>query len=305
MVLKQYYLGCLAHASYLIADTGTGTAIVVDPQRDIDQYLQDATQHGCHIKYVFLTHFHADFLAGHIELRDRLGATICLGAQAQAEFAFTPFAHGETLTCGQVRLQILATPGHTPEAIAILVYDLQQDAEHPYAVLTGDTLFIGDVGRPDLMASVGVAPADLAGMLYDSLHQHLLTLPDATLVYPAHGAGSMCGKNLSTDTVSTIGAQRQWNYALQPMSKEAFIRLVTSDQPEVPAYFAYDAMLNRRERPTLTDVLHHVLMPLTLDDVVRQMNSGAQVVDVRDPEAFETAYLVGCIHVGLQGNFAT
>jgi hydroxyacylglutathione hydrolase len=305
MVVKQYYLGCLAHASYLIADTGTGTAIVVDPQRDIDQYLQDATQHGCHIKYVFLTHFHADFLAGHIELRDRLGATICLGAQAQAEFAFTPFAHGETLTCGQVRLQILATPGHTPEAIAILVYDLQQDAEHPYAVLTGDTLFIGDVGRPDLMASVGVAPADLAGMLYDSLHQHLLTLPDATLVYPAHGAGSMCGKNLSTDTVSTIGAQRQWNYALQPMSKEAFIRLVTSDQPEVPAYFAYDAMLNRRERPTLTDVLHHVLMPLTLDDVVRQMNSGAQVVDVRDPEAFETAYLVGSMNVGLQGNFAT
>ena len=305
MWLKQYYLGCLAHASYLIADTATGTAIVVDPQRDIDQYLQDATQHGYHIKYVFLTHFHADFLAGHIELRDRLGATICLGAQAQAEFAFTPFAHGETLTCGQVRLQILATPGHTPDAISILVYDLQQDAEHPYAVLTGDTLFIGDVGRPDLMASVGVAPADLAGMLYDSLHQHLLTLPDATLVYPAHGAGSMCGKNLSTDTVSTIGAQRQWNYALQPMSKEAFILLVTSDQPEVPGYFAYDAMLNRRERPTLTDVLHHGLLPLTLDDVLRQMNSGAQVVDVRDPEAFETASLVGSINVGLQGNFAT
>lgn len=305
MLLKQYYLGCLAHASYLIADEETGTAIVVDPQRDIDQYLHDATQHGWHIAYVFLTHFHADFLAGHIELRDRVGATICLGARAQAEFAFTPLAHGDTLTCGHVRLKILETPGHTPEAISILVYDLQQDAAHPYAVLTGDTLFIGDVGRPDLMASVGVSPTALAGMLYDSLHQHLLTLPDATLVYPAHGAGSMCGKNLSTDTVSTLGTQRQLNYALQPMSKDAFIRLVTSDQPEAPSYFAYDAMLNRRERPTLTHMLQHGLTPLRLDDVVRQMNIGAQVVDVRDPEAFETAHLTGSVTIGLQGNFAT
>jgi len=194
MIFHQFYLNCLAHASYVIGDEETGIAAVVDPQRDVERYLAYAREHGLHIAHVFLTHFHADFLAGHIELRDRCGATICLGAQAQAEFAFTPFAHGETLTCGQVRLQILATPGHTPEAIAILVYDLQQDAEHPYAVLTGDTLFIGDVGRPDLMASVGVAPADLAGMLYDSLHQHLLTLPDATLVYPAQGEARCVGK---------------------------------------------------------------------------------------------------------------
>jgi hydroxyacylglutathione hydrolase len=305
MLLKQYYLGCLAHASYLIADEATGTAIVVDPQRDIEQYLQDTAQHGWHIKYVFLTHFHADFLAGHIELRERVGATICLGARAQADFAFTPFAHGDTLTCGHVRLKILETPGHTPEAISILVYDLQQDAEHPHAVLTGDTLFIGDVGRPDLMASVGMTPVDLAGMLYDSLHQHLLTLPDETLVYPAHGAGSMCGKNLSTDTFSTLGVQRRFNYALQPMSKEEFIKLVTADQPEAPAYFAYDAMLNRRERPTLTDTLQHELVPLTLDNVLRQMNTGAQVVDVRNAEAFETAYLAGSMHIGLDGSFAT
>jgi glyoxylase-like metal-dependent hydrolase (beta-lactamase superfamily II)/rhodanese-related sulfurtransferase len=305
MLLKQYYLGCLAHASYLIADETTGIAIVVDPQRDIEQYLHDTAQHGWHIQYVFLTHFHADFLAGHIELRERVGAAICLGARAQAEFAFTPFAHGDTLTCGQVQLKILETPGHTPEAISILVYDLQQDATRPHAVLTGDTLFIGDVGRPDLMASVGIAPTALAGMLYDSLHQHLLTLPDETLVYPAHGAGSMCGKNLSTDTFSTLGVQRQWNYALQPMSKEAFIQLVTADQPEAPAYFAYDAMLNRRERLTLTDTLQQELRPLTLDDVLRRMNTGAQVVDVRDPEAFETAYLTGSVNIGLQGNFAT
>jgi glyoxylase-like metal-dependent hydrolase (beta-lactamase superfamily II)/rhodanese-related sulfurtransferase len=305
MLLKQYYLGCLAHASYLIADEATGTAVVVDPQRDIEQYLQDTAQHGWHIKYVFLTHFHADFLAGQIELRERVGATICLGARARADFAFAPFAHGDTLTCGHMRLTILETPGHTPEAISILVYDLQQDAEHPHAVLTGDTLFIGDVGRPDLMASVGMKPADLAGMLYDSLHQHLLTLPDETLVYPAHGAGSMCGKNLSTDTCSTLGVQRRFNYALQPMSKEAFIKLVTADQPEAPAYFAYDAMLNRRERPTLTDTLQHELVPLTLDNVLRQMNTGAQVVDVRNAEAFETAYLAGSMHIGLDGSFAT
>jgi hydroxyacylglutathione hydrolase len=305
MLLKQYYLGCLAHASYLIADEATGTAVVVDPQRDIDQYLHDTTSHGWHIDYVFLTHFHADFLAGHIELRERVGATICLGAQARADFAFTPFAHGETLTFGDVRLQVLETPGHTPEAISILVYDLQQDPEHPHAVLTGDTLFIGDVGRPDLMASVGISQTELAGMLYDSLHQHLLTLPDETLVYPAHGAGSMCGKNLSTDTVSTLGTQRRLNYALQPMHKDEFIRLVTTDQPEAPPYFAYDAMQNRRERPTLAQTLHRELIPLTLDDVLRLMNTGAQVLDVRAPEVFETAHLTGSVNIGLQGNFAT
>jgi glyoxylase-like metal-dependent hydrolase (beta-lactamase superfamily II) len=211
MLLKQYYLGCLAHASYLIADEQTGTAVVVDPQRDIEQYLDDVQRQRLHIRYVFLTHFHADFLAGHLELRDRVGATICLGARAEADYAFQPFHDGETLDLGQVRLQILETPGHTPEAISVLVYDLAQDAQRPHAVLTGDTLFIGDVGRPDLMASSGITADTLAGMLYDSLHQKLLLLPDATLVYPAHGAGSMCGRNLSTDTVSPLGVQKRYN----------------------------------------------------------------------------------------------
>lgn len=305
MWLKQYYLGCLAHASYLIADEASGTAVVVDPQRDIDQYLRDADQHQFHIDYVFLTHFHADFLAGHIELRDRLGATICLGAQAQADFDFRRFAQGDTLDFGRVRLEILETPGHTPEAISILVYDLDQHPEHPHAVLTGDTLFIGDVGRPDLMASVGRSSTELAGMLYDSLREKLLPLPDETLVYPAHGAGSMCGKNLSSDTFSTLGTQRLFNYALQPMSKDEFIALVTADQPEAPPYFSYDAMLNRRERPTLEQTLHQVLKPLTLDEVLRQMNAGAQVLDVRDAADFEAGYLHGSVNVGLQGNFAT
>jgi glyoxylase-like metal-dependent hydrolase (beta-lactamase superfamily II)/rhodanese-related sulfurtransferase len=305
MLLKQYYLGCLAHASYLIGDETTGTAVVVDPQRDIDQYLHDANQHQLHIDYVFLTHFHADFLAGHIELRDRVGATICLGAQAQADYDFRRFAQGDTLAFGQVRLQILETPGHTPEAISILVYDLAQSEHAPHAVLTGDTLFIGDVGRPDLMASVGISSTDLAGMLYDSLQQKLLPLPDETLVYPAHGAGSMCGKNLSSETFSTLGTQRRFNDALQLMSKSAFIDLVTADQPEAPSYFSYDAMLNRRERPTLDQTLEQVLKPLSLDEVIRQMNAGTQVLDVRDAAAFEAGHLHGSVNVGLQGNFAT
>ncbi|MDH3604784.1 MAG: MBL fold metallo-hydrolase, partial [Candidatus Tectomicrobia bacterium] len=241
MILKQYYLGCLAHASYVIADEETQTAVVVDPQRDIDQYLQDAEQWGVQIRHVFLTHFHADFLAGHLELRDRVGAHIYLGARAKAEYDFTPVKDGDVLEFGRLRLGVFETPGHTPEGISILVYDLEKDDHNPHAVLTGDTLFIGDVGRPDLLASIGVTADELAGMLYDSLHHKLLTLPDETLVYPAHGAGSMCGKNLSTETVSPLGNQRRYNYALQPMSEAEFKRLVTADQPEAPAYFVYDA----------------------------------------------------------------
>lgn len=305
MMLKQYYLGCLAHASYLIVDEETGTAVVVDPQRDIDQYLHDAAQQGAQIRHVFLTHFHADFLAGHLELRDRVGATIYLGARAQADYAFTPVKDDDVLEFGQVRLRILETPGHTPEAIAILVYDVRRDDRQPYAVLTGDTLFIGDVGRPDLMASIGISAVELAGMLYDSLHQKLLTLPDDTLVYPAHGAGSLCGRNLSTDTVSTMGVQRRYNYALQPMSKDAFIHLVTADQPEAPAYFAYDAMLNRRERPTLEQALARELTPLSPEAVLRLRNAGAQVVDVRDMADFAGAHLHGSLNISLSGAYAT
>jgi hydroxyacylglutathione hydrolase len=305
MMLKQYYLGCLAHASYLIGDEASRTAAVVDPQRDVDQYLEDAQRLGVQIRHVFLTHFHADFIAGHLELRNRAGAQIYLGARAQAEYAFMPLKDGDVLEFGTVRLKILETPGHTPEGISILVYDLAKDERHPQAVLTGDTLFIGDVGRPDLLASIGMSATELAGMLYDSLHHKLLTLPDDTLVYPAHGAGSMCGKHLSSETVSTIGVQRRYNYALQPMSKDAFIELVTADQPEAPAYFGYDAMLNRRERPTLEETLERGLRPLALDEVLRLQNAGAQMLDVRDAADFEGAHLVDSLNIGLGGKFAT
>ncbi len=197
MFLKQYYLGCLSHASYLIADEKTKIAAVVDPQRDVEQYLKDASDNGYKIEYVFLTHFHADFLAGHIELRDRVGARIYLGKRAEPEFDSVKVGDGDALEFGDVRLEILETPGHTPEGISIVVYDLIHSREVPHSVLTGDTLFIGDVGRPDLLASIGVTADELADMLYDSLHNKLMKLPDTTLVYPAHGAGSMCGKNLS------------------------------------------------------------------------------------------------------------
>ena len=190
MILKQYYLACLAHASYLIGDEGSGTAVVVDPQRDVDQYLQDARESGLEVRHVFLTHFHADFVAGHLELRDRAGAAIHLGARAEAEYDFTPMGDGSVLELGDVLLKVLETPGHTPEGISILVYDLDKDRDVPHAVLTGDTLFIGDVGRPDLMASLGITASELAGFLDDSLHQKLLPLPDKTLVYAGHGAGS-------------------------------------------------------------------------------------------------------------------
>jgi len=305
MQLKQYYLGCLSHASYLITDEKTQTAVVVDPQRDVEQYIADAAAAGCEIKHVFLTHFHADFLAGHIELRDKCGAKIYLGQRAEPEFQATKVKDGERLEFGDVRLQILETPGHTPEGISILVYDLAKNVEQPLAVLTGDTLFIGDVGRPDLLASIGVTADELADMLYDSLTKKLVKLPDATLVYPAHGAGSMCGKNLSKETVSTIGDQKKFNYALQPMSREEFKRIVTAEQPEAPSYFVHDAILNRQERPNLEATLSESLNALSLEDVLRLQDQGAQVLDVREAVDFEGAHLAGSINVGIQGKYAT
>lgn len=328
MIFKQFYLSCLAHASYLIGDESTGTAAVVDPQRDIDQYIAFASEHALKIRHVFLTHLHADFVAGHLELRDRAGATIYLGAAAKAGYAFTPLRDGDTVEFGHIRLKVLETPGHTPESISIVVYDLNTSDTQPHAVLTGDTLFIGDVGRPDLRVALGWSATELGGMLFDSLHTKLLGLPDQSLVYPAHGAGSLCGKAISKETVSTLGEQRRFNYALQPMTKEAFIGVVTADQPEAPPYFTYDAVLNSQERPTLDQALAREMKPLTLDAVLAmqaegaqdgsghsgvqadvrsgvQVQSGVQILDTRDPEVFAAAHLAGSINVGLGGQYAT
>ena len=302
MILTQHYLGCLSQASYLIGDERTGTAVVVDPRRDVDEYLEEARRLGLRIEHIILTHFHADFAAGHLELRERTNAAIQLGAHAQAEYDFRPLREGDALELGNVRLEILETPGHTPEGISIVVYDLALSRHTPHAVLTGDTLLIGDVGRPDVIASDGIAVETLAGMLYDSLHEKLLRLPDDTLLYPGHGAGFACGKNLSTETVSTIGAQRARNAALRPMTKIDFVRIITMDPPETPAYFLHDADLNRQEHATLEATLGVELKPLALSTVLFAQRAGAQILDTRDPADFAAGHLMGSTNIGLCGH---
>lgn len=304
MHLEQIYLGCLSQASYLIVDERTKTAAVVDPRRDVTIYLEKAQKLGATIRHVLLTHFHADFLAGHLELRARTGATIHLGARGQAEYPVEPMRDGGELAFGDVRLAFLETPGHTPESVCIVVYDRAKNASKPVAVLTGDTLFIGDVGRPDLMVAAGVKAEDLAGMLYDSLKK-LLALPDETLVYPGHGAGSSCGKNISSDTLSTIGKQRKLNYALQPMSRPEFVRQVVCDQSSAPAYFAHDARLNRTEHGTLEGMLQRARTPLALEQVLRFVREGAQLVDTRHADDFAVEHVKGSVNIGLWGRYAS
>jgi len=305
MLFQQFYLKCLAHASYVVGDETTGVAAVIDPQRDVGQYEEYASGHGLRIAHVILTHLHADFIAGHLELRHRTGATIYLGRAATAEYAFIPLSTNDTIEFGNVRLTALETPGHTPESISIVVHDLAVSADVPYGVLTGDTLFVGDVGRPDLRVAQGWAATDLGGLLFDSLRDRLLTLPDSTLVYPAHGAGSLCGKALSQETYSTIGEQRRSNYALQPMSKPKFIELVTADQPDAPPYFTYDAVMNTKERPTLDEALARQLRPIGLDTLLDAQARGAQVLDTREPDQFAAAHLAGSVNIGLGGEYAT
>ncbi|MCZ6597013.1 MAG: rhodanese-like domain-containing protein [Planctomycetota bacterium] len=304
MILKQYYLGCLSHASYLIADEESGEAAIVDPQRDVDGYLTDAEKQGLRIRHVILTHFHADFVSGHLELLERTGATIHIGARGRADYAFHPVADGDLIEVGSVRLVVLETPGHTPEGISILVFD-PEEPDRPHAVLTGDTLFIGDVGRPDLMASVGFSAEELAGMLYDSLRGKILPLPDETLVYPAHGAGSACGQNLSNETFATLGQQRACNWALQPLERDEFVRTLTATQSTAPAYFAYDADLNKRERPTLEDSLARGMKALSPSAALEAVASGAQLLDVRPPEEFAAGHVAGSVNVGLEGRYAS
>jgi hydroxyacylglutathione hydrolase len=297
----QYYLDCLSQASYLIGDTSTGRAVVVDPRRDVAEYVADAKAHGLTIELVIETHFHADFLSGHLELAAATGAEIGYGEAADAEFAIRKLRDGERISLGEVTLEVRATPGHTPESISVVVYEHAGD-EVPYGVLTGDTLFIGDVGRPDLLASVGVTADELARKLHRSLHTQLLGLPDATRVFPAHGAGSACGKNLSTETVSTIGEQRATNYALQDMSPEQFVAMVTADQPAAPGYFPYDAVLNRKDRALMHE--GEAPEPKNLDEVVELQAAGAVVLDTRDPDVFARGHLEGSVNVGIGGRFA-
>ena len=301
MIFTQYYLDCLSQASYLIGDETTGRAVVVDPRRDIDEYVRDAADAGLAIELVIETHFHVDFLSGHLELAEATGAVIAYSSLADTEFESRKLADGERIELGEVTLEVRHTPGHTPESISVVVWEHQGDVD-PHAVLTGDTLFIGDVGRPDLLSSIGVTREELADQLYDSLHEKLLTLPDSTRVYPAHGAGSACGKNLSTDTWSTIGEQRRSNYALLAEDRQTFFDLVTEGQPPAPSYFVYDAVLNRQDRPLLDE--NEPPTGLDLETFDRLVADGAMIVDGRDPEDFARGHLAGSVNVGLNGRYA-
>jgi hydroxyacylglutathione hydrolase len=300
MEFQQFYLGCLAHASYLIGSEGE--AAVVDPRRDVDEYLAAAAQKGLAIRYVIETHLHADFVSGHRELAERTGATIVFGEKAGAAFPHRAVKDGDEVRLGRVVLRFLETPGHTPESVSIVVTDTAASPE-PRMVLTGDTLFIGDVGRPDLVGARGLTPEAMAGMLYDSLHGKLLALPDPVEVYPAHGAGSLCGRNISKETSSTIGAERRTNYALRPMPRDEFVRLVTVDLPEVPAYFPLDVEKNRAGAPPLAT--RPAPPPLAPDAVLGLGSTGASLLDVRTSAAYGTGHVPGSVNIGLSGQLAS
>ena len=301
MIFKQFYLECLSHASYLVGDEKNGRAVVIDPRRDVQQYLDLAREHGLTIELVLETHFHADFLSGHLEMAKATGAKIGYGSIASPKFDAKLFTDGERYSLGDVTLEIRHTPGHTPESISIVIYEHSSDVV-PYGVLTGDTLFIGDVGRPDLLVSIGKTSNELGHLLFASLRDKLLTLPDSTRVYPAHGAGSACGKNLSTETMSTIGEQRRTNYALQFTDIDRFVDVVSEGQPPAPGYFAFDAQLNSQNRA----VLDEQALPkrLSVDEVIELSQQGTVIIDTRDPQLFATGHIVGSINVGFAGRYA-
>ena len=300
MYFKQFYLACLAHASYLIGSDGE--AAVVDPQRDVDQYLQEAEAHGLKIKYVIETHLHADFVSGHRELATRTGAEIVFGAKAGAGFPHRAVHDGDEINLGRVKLRVLETPGHTPESICVLVTN-GEVSDQPQKILTGDTLFIGDVGRPDLAGGKGFTAPMMAGMMYDSLHQKLLKLADTVEVYPAHGAGSMCGRNLSTETSSTIGDQRKFNYALKPMSKAEFVSMMTTDLPEAPGYFPRDAEINRTGAAPLAALPRPTAFSPA--EAAGFAAGDGIILDVRSAADFGAGHVPGSLNIGLGGQFAS
>lgn len=301
MILEQFYLECLSHASYLVADERAGLAAVVDPQRDIQQYLDRARELGVTITHVLETHFHADFLSGHLELAAATGADICFGSLASPQFPARLLNDGERISLGQVVIEARHTPGHTPESTSYVVYE-SPTTDSPYGILTGDTLFIGDVGRPDLLVSVGKTADELGHMLFASIQNKILTLPDATRVFPAHGAGSACGKNLSTETSSTIGEQRRHNYALRISDVDAFVAAVTEGQPEAPGYFIHDAVLNQQDRAVLDE--HSEPARMSVTQLLDARDEGAQILDTRDSQMFAAGHLRGSVNVGLGGRYA-
>jgi len=298
MYFQQFYLTCLSHASYMLGSEGV--ACVVDPQRDVSLYIDEARAQGLKIENVIETHLHADFVCGHRELAERTGAKIYLGAAAGATFPHVDVRDGDQIRFGRVILRFLETPGHTLESISIVIVDLDR-GDKPWAVLTGDTLFIGDVGRPDL--SKDKTPQELAGMLFDSLHSKLLPLGDDVEVYPAHGAGSLCGKQMRPERQSTIGKERASNYALRPSTKDEFVRLLTAELPERPGYFALDAEMNRTGAPALAEL--SPLAGLTADQVLDRQRVGAVVLDTRPAMQFGAGHIPGAVNIPLGGQYAS
>jgi hydroxyacylglutathione hydrolase len=299
MFFKQFYLGCLAHGSYLIGSGGE--AAVIDPQRDVDEYIEESSKEGLSIKYIIETHLHADFVSGHKELAEKTGAAIVFGAKAGAAFAHIAAKDSDVLKVGTINLSILETPGHTPESICILANDTAD--ERPAKLFSGDTLFIGDVGRPDLVGSNGFSDKEMAGLMYDSLHEKLLKLSDDVELFPAHGAGSLCGKHLSNERSSTIGQQKQFNYALKPMTKGEFIEMLTTDQPEVPAYFPKDVEINRQGAAPLKSLAR----PLSLGStaVAKELQRGAIILDIRSAIEYASGHIKNSLNIGLGGQFAS
>lgn len=300
MILEQYYIECLSHASYLIGDESTGRAIVVDPRRDVTEYLDDAKKYGLTIEGVINTHFHADFVSGHLELVDATGAWIGFGEAAETDYPIRRLSEGEHISLGEVELEILSTPGHTWESISVLVRE--RPGVTPTAVLTGDSLFIGDVGRPDLVNLGDGSTSDLARAMYRTVHEKLLTLSDEVTVMPAHGAGSSCGKNLSEELTSTIGEQRASNPSVQPMSEDAFVALITEGQPAAPSYFSVNASMNKRVHPLLTQ--DRVIAELSPTEVRAELAAGTRVLDARSVDDFAAGHLRGSVNVGFDGRFA-
>lgn len=298
MYFEQFYLGCLAHASYMLASEGE--AIVVDPQRDVEIYLKAAEEQGAVIRHIFETHLHADFVSGHKELAARSGAKIYMGAQAEATFPHIAVRDGFEVSVGKICLRALETPGHTPESICLVIHDTEK-SPNAWAILTGDTLFLGDVGRPDL--SRKHTPPELAGMLYDSLHKKVMRLRDEVLVYPAHGAGSLCGRNMRAERSSTIGTERVTNYALQIKSKEEFVRELTSHLPARPEYFLQDAEINRTGATALSDLPN--LRAITPSELKTKLEGGEIALDVRPGDEFAGGHVPGSVNIALSGQFAT